>query len=291
MTAASEQPRVQGAAEEPRSGSPQLLERTFAVLALFVPERPEWTTTEISSVCELPVPTVHRIVVALQRHGFLVRDPITKRFRLGPAATALGRSATSSNDLPTFAGNLLPRLTAETEETSLLTVLSDDGNSSVCRLRVESPHPLRLSVQPGRHLPLHAGASQKALLAYLPEKRRLQIARGPLEKFGTLTLDNEAELLAEIEKIRKSGWAYSFEETNEGVWGVAMTLLDNEGDAVAAVGIAAPQVRLSRSRVEQSLRAVQGVVVELATALGLHSSCASDIVLPPRSRSPKGMAK
>ena len=65
----------------PPSASPQLLERTFAMLSLFAADQPEWTTTELSSVSGLPVPTTHRIVVALQRHGFLVRDPATKRFR------------------------------------------------------------------------------------------------------------------------------------------------------------------------------------------------------------------
>ena len=252
--------------------SPQLLERTFAVLSLFASDRSEWTTTELSSVSGLPVPTAHRIVVALQRHNFLVRDSETKRFRLGPAAIALGRAALSSASLPTIAGRLLPKLTEETKETSLLTVLSDTDDSSICLLRVESPHPLRLSVEPGRSLPLHAGASQKALLAYLPEAERLRIASGKLEKFCSRTLDTKAGLLAEIERIRSRGWAYSFEETNPGVWGVAVALLDAAGHVVAAVGVAGPQVRSSRLSIARCVQATTEVANEIAAALDLHSS-------------------
>jgi DNA-binding IclR family transcriptional regulator len=271
-----------GGADGTGAASPQLLERTFAVLSLFASDRPEWTTTELSNESGLPVPTAHRIVVALQRHNFLARDASTKRFRLGPAAIALGRAALSSTDLPTVASRLLPRLTADTEETSLLTVLADGNNASVCLLRVESPHPLRLSVQPGRALPLHAGASQKVLLAYLPEAERERVAQGPLEKFCKFTIDTPDALRAEIERIRGRGWAQSFEETNSGVWGVAVALLDATGHAVAAVGIAGPQVRATAATVERGIRSTADVAAEIATALGLRSSADKDMVINPR---------
>jgi DNA-binding IclR family transcriptional regulator len=271
-------PRPPAAGASAAASSPQLLQRTFAMLSLFAAERPEWTTTELSSVSGLPVPTTHRIVVALQKHGFLVRDPATKRFRLGPAAIALGRAALSSADLQTAAGRLLPGLTEVTEETSLLTVLSET-DTSVCLLRVESPHPLRLSVQPGHALPLYAGASQKALLAYLPQASRERVADGPLEKFCANTLDTREKVLAEVERIRSRGWSYSFEETNAGVWGVAVTLLDAAGHSVAAVGIAGPHVRASTQAVQRGVRACADVSAELATTLGLTCSVARDVMV------------
>jgi len=79
-----------------RSGAgstPQLLERAFALLALFDAERPEWTTTEAAREVGLPVPTAHRILGVLEREGFLARDD-EKRFTLGRQALALGQRAT-----------------------------------------------------------------------------------------------------------------------------------------------------------------------------------------------------
>jgi IclR family transcriptional regulator, acetate operon repressor len=264
------------------TGSPQLLERTFSVLGLFASGRSEWTTTELSQQCGLPVPTVHRIVVSLSSHGFLVRDPSSKRFRLGPAAIALGRAALSAADLPTIASRLLPRLTAATEETSLLTVPTVAHDGSVCLVRVESPHQLRLSVEPGHRLPLHAGASQKAILAFLPEEDRQRVVSGPLEKFCRLTLDSPDALEKEIEAIRSRGWAYSMEETNPGVWGVAIALLNNAGHAIAAVGVAGPAVRLSQEIVRMSVEETQSVAQELAESLGLTSSSQGKVVVPAR---------
>src|ERR1700752_620071 len=69
---------------------PQLLDRTFSILSLFSHEAPEWTTTEAARARVLPVPTVHRLLSALQRHGYVARDDETRRFRLGSGAIELG---------------------------------------------------------------------------------------------------------------------------------------------------------------------------------------------------------
>jgi IclR family acetate operon transcriptional repressor len=257
------------------STSPQLLERTFAVLALFTSERREWTTTQIGRECGLPVPTTHRILSALQRHRFVVRDEVTKRFRLGPAALALGRKAEASTDLRTVALPVLQRLRAQTGETTLLTVPSENRLRAVCLERVESLQSLRLSVEPGRYVPLHAGAQQKAILAYLPEADIERLASAPLEKLCKATIDDPARLAAELATIRRKGWASSFEETNVGVWGIAMALLDELGHAVASVGIAGPRARLQRSSISTWLDILHTGVEEIAGQVGLKCSCSS----------------
>ena len=253
--------------------SPQLLERTFAVLALFTSERREWTTTQIGRECQLPVPTTYRILAALERHGFVARDKLTKRFRLGPAALALGRNAEASTDLRTVSMPVLQRLSTETGETTLLVVPSDDRLSTVCLERVESPQSLRLSVQPGRLLPFHAGAQQKAILAYMPADDQERVVAGPLEKFCKATIDDPEQLRQELRSIRAKGWARSFEETNLGVWGVAMALLDDQGHAVASVGLAGPRARLERSSLNNWLKLLHVGVEEIADQMRLRCSC------------------
>jgi IclR family acetate operon transcriptional repressor len=254
-------------------GMPQLLERTFAVLSLFTAERPAWTTTEIARECELPVPTVHRILSALHAYNYVARDEITKRFHLGPAALELGRSARASTDLRSASLPVLRRLSMQTGETALLTVLSDSRDRAACVERVESTQPLRLSVEPGVQKPLHAGASQKAILAYMPEAEIERIVAAPLPKLCRATVDDADRLRDEIKAIRARGWANSFEETDVGVWGLAMTLLDEQDTVVGAIGLAGPQVRLTRAQLHKCLRALHAGVEEIASRLALRVSC------------------
>jgi IclR family transcriptional regulator, acetate operon repressor len=253
-------------------GGPPLqgLERALTVLDLFGAEQPEWGTSEVARAARLPVPTAHRILTALAGRRYLARDERTRRFRLGPAALDLGERARAVLDLRRVALPVLRRLARETDETALLTVLNEARDHSVCLERVESSQPLRLSVEPGRQLPLHAGASQKALLAFCDPDEIDLIASGRLERLCRATITNGDTLQADLAEIRARGWAISFEETNVGVWGVAVPLLDAEGTAVAAVGLAGPSARLSQDEVLDHLERLREATLATGTPLGLE---------------------
>jgi DNA-binding IclR family transcriptional regulator len=251
--------------------SPQLLERTFVVLSLFTSERRDWTVTEIGRATGLPVPTVYRIVCALHRHGFLSRHEISKRYRLGPAIMRLGRMATMTVDLKSMSHPVLRRISMRTKKTSLLTVISESGLSAVCLDRVESREPLRLSVQPGREMPLHAGASQKILLANLPASDVQRILDEPLKPLCSHTITDPDGMQVELSSIRRRGWAASCEETNRGVWGLAVGLIDEYGYSVAAIGVAGPGER-KPVVIEPWLSVLREGAAEVARQLGLQVS-------------------
>lgn len=252
--------------------TPQLLDRTFAILDLFTLQQPEWTTTEVANERKLPVPTVHRILTALEEYGYVARNGETRRFRLGTAALSLGRNARAATDLRTVSLPVLQQLSRETDETALLTVISEQRDTSVCLERVESTRPLRLSVEPGRRLPLHAGASQKALLAYMPEAEIERILETPLPKLCVATISDPDELRGELKKIRNRGYATSFQETNLGVWGIAMSLLDEADRVVASLGLAGPETRLRRSEVARGVEVLAKGVEAVAERLALRPS-------------------
>jgi DNA-binding IclR family transcriptional regulator len=252
-----------------RQESLQALDRAFALLDLLTPDRPEWTTSELARSSGLPVATAHRILAALRGHGYVARDPRTKRYRLGPAARELGARAGVADDLRDAALPVLERLARAVDETALLTVPSERRDASVCLARVESSQPLRLSVEPGRRLPLHAGASQKALLAFLAPADVERVVGAPLPSLCTETITDPDALRADLDEIRQRGWAVSREETNAGVWGVALPLLDAEGRAIAALGLAGPIARSEAVDERTQLELLAGGARELAAQLDL----------------------
>jgi IclR family acetate operon transcriptional repressor len=262
---------LSGSGHERERPALQVVERTFSILDLFTPDRPEWTTTEIARALGLPVPTAHRILAVLRRRSLVVKDEGSKRFRLGPGALDLGERARAGLDLRTVAHPILERLAQGTGETALLTVPNETRDRSVCVDRVESSHPLRLSVLPGRQLPLHAGAMQKALLAFLPEEDRERVLRGPLERLCRNTITDPRKLRAEILEIRRRGFATSVEETNVGVWGVAVPIVAADGRVVASIGLAGPSARMSATLLRRYLASLRAGAEEVARALGIGS--------------------
>lgn len=246
----------------------QVLERAFAILEAFTEFRPEWSTSDLARFLELPIPTVHRLLGALARLGYVTRDAQTRRFRLGGAAMQLGERARAVSDLRAVALLPLRRLSEAADETAVLTVLSPERDRSVCLERVETSQPLRLSVQPGTQLPLHAGASQKALLAFMPEREVDRLLDQPLERLCTATITEPRQLRRDLEVIRERGWASSYEETNLGVWGIAVPVISGD-DVVCAVGIAGPSARLSDEGFRRDVPLVQRAALAVARSLGL----------------------
>jgi IclR family transcriptional regulator, acetate operon repressor len=246
----------------------QVVERVFAVLEAFTEFHPEWATSDLARSLDLPIPTVHRLLAALARLGYVNRDSGTRKFRLGAAALQLGQQARAVTDLRAIAVLPLRRLNQETGETALLTVVSPERDFSVCLERVETSQPLRLSVQPGRQMPLHAGSSQKALLAFMPGKEVERLLAAPLERVCTATITNARSLRRDLEAIRERGWASSYQETNIGVWGIAVPVI-SESDVACAVGIAGPSPRLSDEVIRRDVPLVQRAALAVARSLGL----------------------
>ena len=268
----------------------QVLERTFSILDLFDEDRPEWSTTEVARALDLPIPTSHRILTALKHHGYVNQHAESKRFRLGIAALSLGDRARSVVDLRSVALPALRTLATETGETALLTVLNPNRDRAVCLERVETPQPLRLSVTPGRQLPLHAGASQKALLAWMREDEVERVIGAGLEHLCHATITDPRMLREELATIRRRGWASSFEETNLGVWGVAVPVCNERREVVFAVGIAGPSPRLSPERVRDDVVRVHAAAGRIADALGLSvgdiTNTKASITKPTKGKKP-----
>jgi DNA-binding IclR family transcriptional regulator len=242
-----------------RASGPKVLEKTLRVLDLFTLDRPSWSVTEIARELEMPTATAHRIVRALEARSYLGRDGT--RYRLGFAAIDLGRRATASVDLRSRLRGVLRELATATGETALLTVYDESRHGSLCVDRIETTHSLRLTIEIGRVTPIHAGASAKALLAYLDEGTIEDVMSGELVGLAPGTITDPAELRRQLEEIRRRGWAQSFEENNMGAWGIAAPILVG-GRVIASIGFAAPAARHS----ERAVRSLAQVVSNAARA-------------------------
>ncbi len=263
----------------------QVLDRTFAILAVFTPQVPEWSATEIAREVFLPIPTVHRILMAIARHGYLRQDPDTKRFRLGPAALLLGQNAHAALDVRAQALPVLRELARTTGETSLLTGFNEEHDRGICVERVESTQPLRLSVSPGGNLPLHAGASQKALGAFLDANALERVLDKPRERICRRTLVDRTEILAEFKRIRDVGWAKSDEETDVGVSGIAMPIFDSIGNVIFAIGVAGPSALFTAKHTEDFVRQTSRAWGDLARAIGARTDRGTLSARPGRTDS------
>ena len=102
----------------------------------------------------------------------------------------------------------------------------------------------------------------------LSDKEVERLLAGPLEQLCTATITDAGSLRRDVQAIRERGWAGSHEETNIGVWGIAVPVI-SEDDVVCAVGIAGPDPRLSEEVIRRDVPLVQRAALAVARSLGL----------------------
>jgi DNA-binding IclR family transcriptional regulator len=197
--------------------------------------------TELAQRLRLAPSTTHRILATLAAAGVAIRVPSQRRYRAGPGLARLARRSLQDNArLVEAARPVLQRLSAESGETSQLTVL--DGSDTVAIDHVDSTHPVIVHHPAGSRVPAHATAVGQAILAHLPEVAA-RIARDGLVAFSDRTITDRASFLAELETIRERGYAINVGQLHPETAGVAAPIVEHSGVVLGSIGISGPVAR------------------------------------------------
>lgn len=192
---------------------------------LTIADRGEIRADELVALLATPQSTIYRYLRTLTEFGFVDRHGAG--YRLGPRLLIGGGSTISSEELIRRADPVLAMLVAETGETAVIS--RRVGLSAVCLHQRQSPHPLRIAVEPGDATPLAGGAVGRVLLAYAPAEIQDEV-------LGDAPDD---ALRHELATIVREGIARGENEFDSDGVAIAVPVLREDG-IVAAVGILAP---------------------------------------------------
>ncbi|MHB8771873.1 MAG: IclR family transcriptional regulator [Syntrophales bacterium] len=237
-----------------RESSPmRSLERALHILSILEESSYPISVTDLGRSSQLSKATVLRILSVLERYG--LAEKRQGRYLIGAAVLPLAHAYVFGNDLIRVALPVLQELVQTSEETASLFVRM--GFERVLVQRIEGLRPLRFSLPIGERLPLHVGAG-KVLAAAMPEKELRQM----LDELGEMRLVSgkplaRKELLAELEAIRRQGYAVSQGERMLGIVAVAAPVIDADGRTVAAVSLAGATERMTGGKIERLSIAVR----------------------------------
>jgi IclR family acetate operon transcriptional repressor len=245
------------------------LAKACRVLAWLAGERGAFSVSEVARRLEMPRTTALRVLRTLRAEGLL--EETDGRYRSGAGLLRLGLLALQSVEINSLAEPILQNLARATDETAHLAVRTD---VQMLILRVaDSPHPIRVASRPGALVSIHCAATGKALLAAMPPEQVRQLLGGKrLERRTDRTITTLAALEAELEAIRRQGYAVDDEEYHPGVRCLAAAVYDARGEVVAALGITAATVRFAKRKIPAMAREVTRAAEALSRALGQHSA-------------------
>ena len=240
----------------------QSIDRAARILVRLVESDDVLTLNGVMQETRLTKSTAARLLRALERNGLAQRQP-GGGFRPGPVLVGYARRDAAVGDLATLALPFLERLEEATGETTSIAIPTPAG---VARLaQVDSPHPLAGNWV-GRRIPTHASSMGKIFMAF----GAAQPPFGRLQRLGPNTTTSVPDLLAELEQVRRDGYATTWEELEAGLCSTAAPVRGAQGTVIAAISIGAPTVRTSRERLAELTEHVLETANALAAYIGNH---------------------
>lgn len=243
------------------------VERALDVLSLFAEDGvSSLGVTEVADELDLSKAVVHRILTTLRAKEYVELDEDSRRYALGPASLTLGLKFLDRLDVQELAREALRDLVVRTNETATLSVRA--GWTRVYVDQVTPPRDIKMVVQLGSSHPLHAGASSKALLAFLtPELRQAYLDRGEFSSVTDKTLTDRQKIERDVEAIRERGYSISLGERQEGAGSVAAPILNHEGLVVSVISVCGPIERF-REEIDTCASHLLDVTGQLSARLG-----------------------
>jgi DNA-binding IclR family transcriptional regulator len=230
--------------DDDQDGKMTAIQKAVRLLqAIAAAEEPQ-SLADLAEQSAMPKPSVHRLLLQLEDVGFVQRDLSGRGYTVGATWLRLSVDALAVQARQPIVRGIMQKLVDQVKESCNLAVLQ---NHEVLYLeRVECDWPLRMQLQAGSRVPIHATASGKLLIAQMSEKNRRALLNSVhREKFTDNTIVGLDEMEEECRLIRKNDLSMNKEEYHRGLIGVAVPMRRSDDTVIATLSIHAPSFRMS----------------------------------------------
>ena len=235
--------------KESSAGTMQSLDRALGVLTA-VARLERAALSDLSREIGVPTATTHRILVTLQKHGFVTFNDERQEWMIGVEAYRTGASFLRHNSVVEIGRSVLRRLMQDSGETANLAV--PDGHEVVFVGQVETSNPIRAFFPPGARTPMYASGTGKAILASLEEAARAKVLAGSqLVSFTPNTCATPEALQRDLTLTQERGWSYDQEERHAGMSCIGAAIFDDKGEPCAGVSVSGPTARFHPARASE----------------------------------------
>jgi DNA-binding IclR family transcriptional regulator/sugar lactone lactonase YvrE len=225
-----------------------LIEKAADIIDAVGTQPGAYRSSDLIEKTGLPRSSFYRVANALVRRGLLRVDSEDQTYHLGYRFLGMAKKASLNHNLLIAAEAQLRRLRDIAGETVYLGVL--DGTEVAVLDRYDSPYDIRSRTAIGGRKSLHWASEGKALLAFLPpDQIQDLLQRLTYERMTERTVRDAETLEAQLRVIKFRGYATDEGEAIEGVRCIGVPILNADGIAVAAIGVAGPMFRFTPDRV------------------------------------------
>ncbi|MGG2028751.1 IclR family transcriptional regulator [Gottfriedia sp. S16(2024)] len=220
-----------------------------------------WQITELAEKTSLSLGTLHRLLNSLIQHGLVVQIPETKHYKLGYKWMELGLRQLDKLDFRSVARPVMERLANHVEESIYLNI--ESGIDGIVIDKIDSPLKIRIAENLGIRIPLHIGAPNKTILAYMKEYEIQQV----LDQLN-LSPNSISTLKQQLVEIRQNGYAISQSEKTEDTAAIAAPITGYNNKVLAALSVNVPGFRFTQERIPFLIEEVIKAAEEISKKIG-----------------------
>lgn len=249
----------------------QSLKKALDILEVMVDLTAPARLQDIAQKADMSPSTVLRFLNTFIDFGYAKQDPDTSLYYLTLKLADLGNRNRINYPFQGSLRKYIKDIAIHFNESSSLCI--EDNMQMVYIATEEGPaHMLQTLSRIGRIAPMHStGVGKIFLTQYSDAKLDELVKKRGLAKLTEKTITSLPELKAEIEKVRKQGYAFDEEECEIGVRCVAVPIKEYSGKIVAAMSISAPITRLTYERTNEIIRYLLDLSEQASAELGYKS--------------------
>lgn len=235
-------------------------------LLQIVAAHPDCGLSELARLSGLNKSRTYRMLCTLSQCHFVCQHPQTGTYSLSHAALVLGQAARAQVDLAKAADAVSDSLMAQFNENLQLRII--EGLETVQIWRRVSSQSLQVRSSIGNRRALGSGAAGRLLLAFAPQNIQATFIR---------TQHWSAEQQAQLDTIRRQGFAISQGELTSGVCAFAVPVFNAKGECAACFSLSSPQSRTDETRSQAILAALRQAADNMSQQLGFKMN---DVLQP-----------
>lgn len=222
------------------------VERAFRIVEAL--ERNEGLTmSELATELDIPQSTAHIYLKTLQKTGYLVRDD--NEYSLGLRFLKHGGYVRHRLQVYQAAKSEIDALAHRTGEVVDFGI--EENGKRVLVYKSEGPDVVTKKPVTGDYAHMHMTALGKAMLSILDEERVDEIVdEHGLSRATQHTIDDRADLHAELDRTRERGYSLENQERREGIRAVGVPI-DLDDEMTSALSISGPMSVLTESRIDE----------------------------------------
>jgi DNA-binding IclR family transcriptional regulator len=242
------------------SSGAQTATRALELLELFSGSSHPLSLAEIVQATDLNRSAAYRLIRALEGRRMIAREPNGRRYEVGAGLIAMSAMVLDRVNIRRVGRPFVDRIASATWET--VTVHVRNGRQRVCVDVAEGRHQIRRVVPLGETLPLYAGPTGKAILAFIPPAE--------LDELLAWAADEQQDvrsLRSTLRRIRQAGYLAAVGDRQEGVAGLSVPLFDSTG-VIGALTVSGPSVRWNMTAMQGAVELVRAECETWSRAMG-----------------------